>query len=248
MPFVMMSDQQNIRIGNPKLTPEFYNLAELNYNITRGKFNYLTSVYGRYTENPITNVSYPQTPGSLILVNTFQNGKNSFTYGWENTIKATVFKNLDITANFNGFYTNISWNPTPTTVTSNSGYSYTSKLMMTYKFPKSISLQLNGNYEAPKIIPQGTTRPMYYMDATLSYNWKYKWMFNLLLSDVFNTKYMGSHYDTPYYTQDMSRRREARYLRFSVTYLFGKMDVSIFKRAKQQKGGDNSQMDMGGGF
>jgi outer membrane receptor protein involved in Fe transport len=248
MPFVMMSDQQNIRIGNPKLTPEFYNLAELNYNITRGKFNYLTSVYGRYTENPITNVSYPQTPGGLVLINTFQNGKNSFVYGWENTVKATVFKNLDITANFNGFFTNISWNPTPTTTTSNSGYSYTSKLMMTYKFPKNFSLQLNGNYEAPKIIPQGTTRPQYYMDATLSYNYKFKWMFNLLLSDCFNTKRMGSHYDTPYYIQDMSRRRESRYIRFSVTYLFGKMDVSIFKKAKQQKGGDNQMDGMGGGF
>ncbi|HXB40195.1 MAG TPA: outer membrane beta-barrel protein [Bacteroidia bacterium] len=248
MPFVMASDQYNIRIGNPKLTPEFYNLAELNYNITWGKLNYLTSVYGRYTESPITNVSYPKEPGSQILVNTFQNGNNSFTYGWEHTLKATVFKNLDITANFNGFYTNISWNSTPTVTTSNSGYSYTSKLMLLYKFPKNISLQLNGNYEAPKIIPQGTTRPQYYMDATLSYNWKYKWMFNLLLSDCFNSKRMGTNYVTPYYTQEMSRRRESRYIRLSVTYLFGKMDVSIFKKAKQQKG-DSSQMDgMGGGF
>jgi len=87
--------------------------------------------------------------------------------------------------------------------------------MTTYRFPKNISLQLNGNYEAPKIIPQGTTRPQYYMDATLSYNYKFKWMFNLLLSDCFNTKRMGTHYDTPYYIQDISRRRESRYVRFS---------------------------------
>jgi len=249
MPFVMMSDQQNIRIGNPKLSPEFTNLAELNYNIQWGKINYLTSLYGRYTESPITNVSYPQAPGSLILVNTFQNGKNSYAYGWENTLKATFFKNLDVTANFNGFFTNISWNPTPLTTTSNSGYSYTSKLMLVYKFPKNISFQLNGNYEAPKIIPQGTTRPQYYMDATLSYNYKYKWMFNLLVSDVFNTKRMGTNYITPYYTQEMSRRRESRYIRLSITYLFGKMDVSVFKRAKQQKGDNQTdQGGMGGGF
>lgn len=248
MPFVMMSDQQNIRIGNPRLAPEFHNLAELNYNIQWGKINYLSSFYGRYTEQPITNVSYPLAPNSTVLVNTFQNGKNSFTYGWENTLKATFFKNLDVTANFNGFYTSISWNSTPTTVTSNSGYSYTSKLMLVYKFPKNISLQLNGNYEAPKIIPQGTTRPVYYMDATLSYNYKFKWMFNLLLSDCFNTKRMGTNYITPYYTQEMSRRRESRYLRFSITYLFGKMDVSIFKKAKQQKGDNNQMEGMGGGF
>ncbi len=249
MPFVMASDQQNIRIGNPKLTPEFQNIAEMNYNITWGKLNYLTSIYGRYSENPITNVSYPQAPGSLVLINTFQNGKNSYRYGWENTLKFTLFKNLDVTANLNYFYTEVSWNPTPTTTQTNSGYSYNAKTTLLYKFPKSISLQLNGNYEAPRILPQGTTIPQYSMDATLSYNWKFKWMFNLLLSDCFNTKRMGQHFDTPYYIQDLSRRRESRYLRFSVTYLFGKMDVSIFKRAKQQKGGDNSQMEgMGGGF
>lgn len=249
MPFVMASDQQNIRIGNPKLTPEFHNIAELNYNIVWGKLNYLSSFYGRFTENPITNVAYPQSPGSVVLINTWQNGKNSYRYGWENTLKFTAFKNLDVTANFNYFYTEVSWNPTPTTTETNSGFTYNGKATLIYKFPKNISFQINGNYEAPKILPQGTTKPQYFMDATLSYNYKFKWMFNLLLSDCFNTKRMGTHYDTPYYIQDMARRRESRYLRLSITYIFGKMDVSIFKRAKQQKGGDNSMMDgMGGGF
>lgn len=249
MPFVMASDMQNIRIGNPKLSPEFHNIAEANYNIQWGKLNYLTSFYGRYTVNPITNVSYPQSPGSLVLINTFQNGKNSYRLGWENTLKFTVFKNLDVTANFNYFYTEVSWNPTRTTTQTNSGFTYNGKTTLVYKFPKNINLQVNGNYEAPRIIPQGTTKPQYSMDVTLSYNYKYKWMFNLLLNDAFNTKRMGTHYDTPFYVQDLSRRRETRYVRFSVTYIFGKMDVSIFKRAKQQKGGDNSQMDgMGGGF
>jgi hypothetical protein len=56
------------------------------------------------------------------------------------------------------------------------------------------------------------------------------------LSDVFNTRRMGTHFETPYYNQDLSRRRESRYFRFTITYLFGKMDASIFKRGKQMKG------------
>ena len=66
--------------------------------------------------------------------------------------------------------------------------------------------------------------------------YKTNWIFNATLSDVFNTRVMGSHDETPYYIQDLSRRRETRYVKFSVTYLFGKMDASIFKRAKQMKG------------
>jgi hypothetical protein len=248
MPFVMFADQQNIRIGNPKLTPEFHNLAELNYNIQWGKLNYLTSLYGRYTEQPIANVAYPKGPGSVILINTFQNGKNSLTYGWEHTLKITFLKNLDVTANLNVFYTEISWNSAPAVITSNSGYSYNSKLTLLYRMPKNLNVQLNGTYEAPKIIPQGKTTPYYFVDATLGYNYKYKWMFNLLLSDAFNTKRMGSIMDAPYYIQEISRRRESRYVRLSVTCMFGKADASIFKRARQQRQGSDNQGEGMGGF
>ena len=66
-----------------------------------------------------------------------------------------------------------------------------------------------------------------------------KWVLNATLSDVFNTRRMGTDFSTPYYTQVLSRRRETRFVRFTVTYMFGKMDASIFKRAKQMKGNDN---------
>jgi hypothetical protein len=51
---------------------------------------------------------------------------------------------------------------------------------------------------------------------------------------------MGTYLDTDYYTQSLSRRRETRYLRLSVTYLFGKFDSSIFKRRGQK--GNNQNM------
>jgi hypothetical protein len=67
-----------------------------------------------------------------------------------------------------------------------------------------------------------------------------KWVFNLNVSDVFNTKRMGTSLATDYYMQDLSRRRETRYVKFSVTYLFGKFDSSIFKmRGKKGSGGQD---------
>ena len=59
------------------------------------------------------------------------------------------------------------------------------------------------------------------------------WIINATLSDVLNSRIMGFHYETPYYIQDLSRRREARFFRLSISYIFGKMDASIFKKAKQ---------------
>ncbi len=239
MPFVLFADNQNRRVGNPELKPEFQNIAEANYNKTFTKGSYLASAYFRYEEQPITEVAYysPNPGESTVLINTSINGENSFRYGLENTVKWTIAKNLDLTVNANIFYIYIKGLIVPSQpVVKAEGYAFNTKGTLSYKFPKNITLQVNGNYESPKVLLLGYSRQMYAMDISLNYMLKTKWIFNATLSDVFNTRIMGTHYETPYYVQDLARRRESRYFRFSVTYLFGKMDASIFKRGKQLKG------------
>jgi outer membrane receptor protein involved in Fe transport len=103
MPVVMFADRQNYRIGNPALKPEFRNIAELNFNQTYPKGSFLVSAYGRYEEQPITDVAFPSKDDPDILVNTSINGNNNFRYGGEATLKRTFFKSLDLTLNGNAF-------------------------------------------------------------------------------------------------------------------------------------------------
>lgn len=243
MPFVMFADKQNYRIGNPQLKPEFKNIAELNYNKTYSKGSYLGSGYFRYEEQPITDVAYPSQFDPTVLVNTTVNGKNSIRYGMEHTVKYTFFKNLDATLNANIFYIYLYGQVVPTEPDVKAeGYAYNTKATLSYRFPKQLTLQVNGNYESPRILLLGASNEVYSMDVSLNKMIGTKWIFNLQLSDAFNTRRMGAHYETPYYTQDLSRRRESRFLKFTITHLFGKMDASIFKRGKQMKGlGDQNQ-------
>lgn len=237
MPFVMFADKQNYRIGNPQLKPEFKNIAELNYNKIFSKGSFLSSGYFRYEEQPITDVAYPSLSDPTVLVNTSINGNNAIRYGLENTYKRTFWKSLDWTVNANVYYIYIKGKVVQTEPEVKAeGYAWNAKTTLSYKFPKNITLQVNGNYESPKILLLGVANPIYSMDISLNYMNGTKWIFNATLSDVFNTRRMGTHYETPYYIQDLSRRRESRYVRFTVTYLFGKMDASIFKRGKQMKG------------
>jgi hypothetical protein len=237
MPFVMFADKQNYRIGNPQLKPEFKNIAEANYNKIFSKGSYLASGYFRYEEQPITDVAYPSPSDPTVLINTSINGDNAIRYGVENTFKWTFFKNLDWTVNANAYYIYIKGKIVPTEPeVKTEGYAWNAKTTLSYKFPKNITLQVNGNYESPKILLLGVANEIYSMDVSLNYMYKTKWIFNATVSDVFNSRRMGTHYETPYYEQDLSRRRESRYFRFTVTYLFGKMDASIFKRGKQMKG------------
>lgn len=239
MPFVMFADKQNYRIGNPQLKPEFKNIAEANYNKIFSKGSYLASGYFRYEEQPITDVAYPDPDPSKtnVLVNTTINGDNAVRYGFENTFKWTFFKNLDWTVNANAYYIYIKGKVVATEPEVKAeGYAWNAKTTLSYKFPKQFTLQVNGNYESPKILLLGVANQIYSMDISVNKMIGTKWIFNATLSDVFNTRRMGTHFETPYYIQDLSRRRESRYFRFTVTYLFGKMDASIFKRGKQMRG------------
>jgi outer membrane receptor protein involved in Fe transport len=247
MPFVMFADRQNYRIGNPQLKPEFRNIAELNFNKTFGKGSYLGSGYFRYEEQPITDVAYPSLADPTVLVNTTINGKNAVRYGMEHTVKYTFFKSLDATLNLNAFYIYMRGLivPTEPEVTAK-GYAYNAKASLSYRFPKSLTLQVNGNYESPRILLLGATIPVYSMDVSVNKMFGTKWVITATLSDAFNSRRMGAHYETPYYIQDLSRRRETRYVRLSVTYIFGKMDASIFKKAKQLRNTDTQQGNQDG--
>jgi outer membrane cobalamin receptor len=242
MPFIMFSDKNDYLIGNPGLTPEFITMAEINFNQRLDKGNLFFTVFYRNTQNPLTPYSYPSPTDPTVLITTTVNGNQSNTVGMDNTFKYELFKNFEATLNMNLFYTVIdaSYN---TTNFSNQGFNYTGKLNLMYHLPWNLTAQLSGNYESPKIIPQGTTNQIYFADCGLSKDYHKFLTFTLSVSDIFDTKYRGSHLITDQYIQDMVTRRDARYFNFTVMMRFGKADASLFKR----KSGP-SQNDSEGGF
>ena len=245
MPFIMFSDKQNYRIGNPNLSPEFFNIAEVNYNKLFKNGSVLSSVYVRQTERAITNYVYKLPSDSSILVTTFINGNNSLAYGWENNLKYSMLnKKLDITLNGSVFYTTISASANNVQL-QNSGISWNAKAIASYKFPKQYTLQVNGGYEAPRIIPQGTTKEVYSIDVSVNKEIIKTLSVNLTLNDVFNTRRFGTYYSSDAFTQDLMRRRETRFLRLSISWRFGEMDASIFRKRKTNR---DSQGGMEGDF
>ena len=230
-PNVEVIDKSDYEQGNPHLQPEFGNQAELNYNLSIPKLNWLSSVYGRYTEQPIT--SYSSDSASILFI-TFINGKGRFTYGWENTMKISPVKNLDFTLDGNVFYTSIQANPAPGVLLNNAGISWFAKAIVTYKFPLGFSAQVNGSYEAPKIVPQGKTVPVYFFDLSASKDLGIATV-NFTLSDVLDSKRNGYDYATPDFVQSLTKRRETRYAKLSVVFKFGKEDPLMLKQKKQKK-------------
>jgi outer membrane receptor protein involved in Fe transport len=239
-PNISSSDRKNYSIGNPKLTPEFITTAEVNFNQFFSKGNVLFSLFYRNTQSPLTNFIYKYPADSSILVSTTINGKQNNTLGMDNTFKYNIIKGLEATLNMNLFYTVIDASYNNSNF-SNKGFYYNSKLRFSYRLPKGFAAQVSGNYESPKIIPQGKEKQVYFVDCGLSKE-LYKIMtLTFSVSDMFNTKGKGNYLITDQYIQNYWSRRETRYVKFTALINFGKPDTKLFKKRQQ------TQQNEGGG-
>ena len=96
---------------------------------------------------------------------------------------------------------------------------------------------------------QGYVRANYYVDAGLRYEFmKTKQAsISLNINDIFRTRRSDIRSESPYFIQDVFRRRDPQVLRLNFSWRFGKFDANLFKRKnmKNQDGGGMENMNMG---
>ncbi|HNR54711.1 MAG TPA: outer membrane beta-barrel protein [Flavobacteriales bacterium] len=237
VPFIMYSDSRNVRIGNPALAPEMSNLAEVNHLLPflGGKATWLTSVFGRYSTDVVTNFASPLPTDSTILLNTFVNGSFETMLGWENVLKVDPMKGLQITLSGMVRHTNVALSSAQGGLR-NQGVVWESKLMVNQRFGVKAdwTVQLNGEYESPEVQAQGRSMAQYGVDASLSHDFTKRLTGVLSVNDIFFTRRWGNIIDTPLLFQESYRRREMRFVRFTLTWKFGEQNMSLFRRRGQR--------------
>lgn len=92
---------------------------------------------------------------------------------------------------------------------------------------------------------QGYVKANYFVDAGLRYEFlkNKQASLSLNINDIFRTRRSFIHSESPYFVQDVFRRRDPQVLRLSFNWRFGKFDPNLFKR-KNQKSQDNAPSDM----
>lgn len=246
MPFIMFSDARNVRIGNPGLAPEMNNLAEVNHLLPfwKGRASWLTSLFGRYTEDVITGYSTPLATDSTVLLNTFVNGSHSTTAGWENVVKVDPIQGLQITLSGTLQYLDLAL-ASANGGDRNQGLQWSAKVLLNYRLPKDWSVQVNGEYEGPRVQAQGRTLEQYGVDLSVGKDFLRKLSAVLSVNDVFYTRRRGTLLETEHYTQESYRRREMRSVRFTLTWKFGEQNNSLFRRRQpQRENNDGGGMEM----
>ena len=246
LPIIMASDLLNIRKGNPGLKPEFVNTFEANFNKTFGYNNWLVSAYLKNVNDPVTNYTYanPEVAGGLISIPT--NGNVSNKAGLENTFKWAITNNLEWTNNANVFNTTISSD----SLNANA-WSYFFKSNAILKFGKGFSTQLSGTFEGKEVILQGYIKERYNVDFAIKKSFSNGAAnVTLAVNDIFNSRKQVTVLEGSTFIQESMRRRDIRAFKISVQFPFGKLDSSIFRKAKegrkQQQQNPNGDQDYGG--
>jgi len=262
-PFTDSSDFLNLRKGNPDLRPEFTNSIEVSYQkIFKNKDNFLTTLYYKNTNDLITSFQEKFTSpvnGKDYVLNTYVNANSSYVTGLELIMKNKITKWWDLTSNLNLYTSKISLENSAQPEQDQFA-SWFGKLNNTFKLPKNFSIQLSGEYNSKTVLPpggsgsrggfggmgmmfgpassaQGYVRSNYFVDMGVRFEFlkNRAASISLNMSDILRTRRSYVHSESPYFTQDVFRRRDPQILRLNFSWRFGKFDPNLFKR-KNLKG------------
>ena len=75
----------------------------------------------------------------------------------------------------------------------------------------------------------------YGVDASMSHDFNKRLTGVLSVNDIFFTRRWGNVIDTPLLYQESYRRREMRFVRFTLTWKFGEQNMSLFRRRSQRR-------------
>lgn len=253
VPYTDSSNRLNITRGNPNLVPEFTQSLELSYLKTfPGNSTFMGSVYYKHTDHLITGYIESDTDaatGTRTLINTYINAESSNTVGAEATAQVAITKWWDLGTNINLYHSAINTGVTDG-VTQQALWSWFGKLNTSFRLPAGFSVQVSGMYQSKSNLPvntnsnqpgppnmqsqsasQGYIQPFYEADLAVKKTLLAgKMAVALSFNDIFRSRKQDQYTYSAYFTQDYSRLRDPQLLRLNLSYNFGKIDASLFKR------------------
>lgn len=265
-PFTDYSDSLNVSRGNPNLKPEFTHGVEFSYLKNFSKKNTLVaSLYSRYTTNVTVKqqiTEYSDVLNDDIIVTTSLNAFYGWASGMELVSRNALTEWFDLTTTLNIYNSTIDGtNITPDLT--NSINSFWVKMNASFKLPKGLVIQINGDYASKKALEvgssergggmggggfggghgggmwggtlntaQGFVRPNYGLDCSIKKEFlkDRSLVVSIAAQDILHTRVTSVYSTTPYFIQDAQRYRDWQTYRVNVSWRFGKMDASLFKR------------------
>ena len=242
-PFRNISDSINVFVGNPGIMPELTNSLELGYVGRFGEQSYSFSVFYRQT---LDNSQRFRTvdDSTQVSTQTFVNYGSSENLGFEFVLRNSFLKLFTTSLSATLFY-NVVDGTNIAPELSSEVWSGDVRGSVSVRVNKQFSLQLTGNYMAPREQPQGTFRGMSGVDFGFKYEFKGgKWTLNGSVSDIFDQRNFTIDNRAVGVRLEAVRKRETRVGSFTLTYRFGKAEQTRDRRRGSRGAEQMQQNDM----
>lgn len=237
-PIYNLRDQLNFSIGNPYLQPEYTDSYEMGYMKGWSKYLLNATVYHRYSTNVQTRIT--TLLDNNITIQSRENANIRKSTGLElvNQIGVTDWFDIALTGNF--FYSEI-FGDNIGEGFNNSNFSWTVNLLTSMAIPKLFSVQLQGNYRGPIVLPQGEIEPLWGLNIGLRKDVMAKrGTVSVNVSDIFNTQVFKIKTEDARFISDRSFDRETRIGTIAFTYRFGGFrDKANNKEGDRDGGGED---------
>jgi len=232
-PIYGVGDLYNLSIGNPQLQPEFTNSYEVGYMKGWEKYLLNATVYHRFSTDIQTRVI--RLNEDNVAIQTRENANSRASTGLELINQIQITQWFDATLSGNFFYSEIRGDNIGAGF-NNSNFSWTLNLLANMAIPKFATLQVQGDYRGPIVLPQGQIEPLWGVNVGLRKDiLDNKATISLNVSDIFNTRIFKIRTEDQRFTQDRMFNRETRIGTLSFTYRFGGF--------KDKRGGDERERD-----
>ncbi len=228
-PFFNISNNFNIRRGNPLLEPEFTDSYELMSIYIFKKMSFHFGVYYRHTDEVIERVSvFENNVNTVLPVNI---GTNDM-YGLEFNFKYSPYKPITFTGDFNynyfvrhGIFNNQNFGFT--------GDKWNGRITAKFNMSKKVDLELSGNFESGFVTIQGLQQAQAYMNAGLQWKvLKSKGVINVSIRDVFASRIERKTVDQgDFYLYTESTR--GRFMTLGFSYAIGKGEAMTYSGGRR---------------
>lgn len=218
-PYPQYQDPYNLRAGNPQLRPEEIHSLEAGVQYRQDDTTYVATLFYRYSYNGFTTISEFVSPTTLLT--TEENLATTQSGGLELAATVSPWKALSLNASGDLYSSQIS--------AANLGYAgdrsafaWTGKGSVEYSSSKATLWQLNANYSARRLTPQGYRLPTFVANFGVKHDFKgRRWSAVFTISDLFDSLKDETRLDTPTLHDDALRRRSSRNFSAGLIWNFG---------------------------
>lgn len=215
-PFFTYTDSRNYWSGNPDLEPEYTNSFELGHVKYFDNASLSSSLYYRHTDGKVERIRRVDALGNSATRP--ENLSTEDAFGAEFTAIYSPWKWWKLDGNVN-FFRSIIDDGVDGEVYESDTYTWFSRLTNRFTLWKKTDLQLRGNYEAPRLTPQGERKAIAFLDLGISRDvFGDNGTLTLNLSDVFNSRRWRNITEGDNFYSEGNFQRRPRQINLSLNY------------------------------